>query len=278
MRMIVALVLLASTYAGVLALCVFLVWYRPSYAWLSISAFVALSFSFAARYGNGAKALLRAIGAEVRPEAADSPVRAAVGRLAALAGIPAPDVAIAETDSLNAFAVGLRRGGSTIVVTRGLVHALTAAELEAVLAHELSHLVNRDAAVMTAVSSPRTLGEVVVSGAGEGFGLLWLVGWPLGLVPYLIGTGLTLTVSRAREFAADRGAAVLTGNPAALMSALQKIAGHAAEIPHDDLRAANAFCIVSTEAHRFSFLSDHPPLENRLAALAEIQRELGRAA
>jgi len=275
--MIVALVLLAATYAAVVALCAFLIAYRPSYAWLWIAALVALSFSFAARYGDGAKALLRAVGAEVGPAPADSPVRAAVERLAGLAGIAAPEVAIAETDSLNAFAVGLRRRSSTVVVTRGLIRALTAAELEAVLAHEVSHLVNRDAAVMTAVSSPRTLGEVVVSGAGEGFGLLWLIGWPLGLFPYVVGTGLTLTVSRAREFAADRGAAMLTGAPAALMSALQKIAGHAAEIPHDDLRAANAFCIVSTEAHRFSFLSDHPPLEKRLAALAQIQRELGRA-
>src|SRR5262249_36931420 len=119
--MIVALVLLAATYAGVAAVCAFLVAYRPSYAWLSISAFVALSFSFAARYGDGAKALLRVIGAEVGPAPEDSPVRTAAGRLAALAGTRAPEVAIAETDSLNAFAVGLRRGSSTIVVTRGLL-------------------------------------------------------------------------------------------------------------------------------------------------------------
>jgi heat shock protein HtpX len=84
-------------------------------------------------------------------------------------------------------------------------------------------------------------------------------------------------VSRYREFAADRGSALLTGAPEQLMSALEKLSGHAIEIPHADLRAANAFCIVSTETKRFALFSDHPPLEKRLAALAEIAREIGRA-
>ncbi|MDP9262115.1 MAG: M48 family metalloprotease, partial [Actinomycetota bacterium] len=161
---------------------------------------------------------------------------------------------------------------------RGLMEALTDAELEAVLAHEISHLANRDAAVMTAVSAPRLLGEVVVGGAGEGRGLIWLVAWPLGIVPLALGTALTLMVSRYREFAADRGSALLTGAPEQLMSALEKLSGHAIEIPHADLRAANAFCIVSTETKRFALFSDHPPLEKRLAALAEIARELGKPA
>jgi Zn-dependent protease with chaperone function len=140
-------------------------------------------------------------------------------------------------------------------------------------------IAHRDAAVMTAVAVPRTLGEVIITGPSETWiGLLWLVIWPLGMVPFAIGSVLTLMVSRYREYAADRGSAILTGAPEQLMSALEKVSTHAAEIPHADLRAANAFCIVSTEAQRFALFSDHPPLEKRLAALAEIARELGQAA
>ena len=140
----------------------------------------------------------------------------------------------------------------------------------------MAHLANRDAAVMTAVSAPRVLGEVVVGESTTNLGLLWIVGWPLGLIPLGIGTGLTQTVSRYREFSADRGSAILTGQPEQLMSALVKLSRSAAAIPHGDLRTANAFCIVSTHAHGFSLLSDHPPIEKRLAALAEIAREMGK--
>lgn len=146
------------------------------------------------------------------------------------------------------------------------------------LAHEIAHLVNRDAAVMTAVAAPRMLGQVLIGDAGGTWlGLVWLVIWPLGLPVYAIGSLLTLTVSRYREFAADRGSAILTGAPEQLMSALQKLSLHAVEIPHEDLRAANAFCIVPTEASILALFSDHPPLEKRLAALAAIVRELGKA-
>jgi heat shock protein HtpX len=276
--MAVALVLLAGTYLALVGGCAFLIAYRPQYAVWWLVALIAIGTSLATRYRSGGRAILQALDATLAPPKSESALRGIVERLAALAEVPAPEVAVADTDSMNALAVGLRRRRSTLVVTRGLVEALDDAELEAVLAHEISHLANRDAAVMTAVSAPRTLGEVVVGGAGEGRGLLWLVGWPLGIVPLALGTALTLMVSRYREFAADRGSALLTGAPEQLMSALQKISGHAAEIPHEDLRAANAFCIVSTEATRFALFSDHPPLEQRLDALAEIARELGRPA
>jgi len=220
--------------------------------------------------------VLRALGAEIVPADRDHGVHAVVERLAGLADISRPRIAVAETSAPNALAVGLRQSASTVVVTRGLLDLLGPRELEAVLAHEISHLAHRDAAVMTAVSAPRTVGEVVVGEAGGGRGLLWTIGWPLGLIPLAIGTALTLTVSRYREFSADRGSALLTGEPEQLMSALEKIAGHAAAIPHEDLRVANAFCIVSTEAQRFMLFADHPPLEKRLAALAEIAREMGR--
>jgi heat shock protein HtpX len=275
-RMAIALVLLACTYVGLIVGCALLIAYRSQYAVWWIVALVAIGTSLATRYRSGGRAILDALGATVAPTTRDGTLSGTVERLAVLADVATPEVVIADTDAMNALAVGLRRRRSTLVVTRGLVEALDHAELEAVLAHEISHLANRDAAVMTAVAAPRLLGEVVVGGAGEGRGLIWLVAWPLGIIPLALGTALTLMVSRYREFAADRGSALLTGAPEQLMSALEKLSGHAMEIPHEDLRAANAFCIVSTETKRFDLFSDHPPLQKRLAALAEIARELGR--
>lgn len=274
-RMAIALVLLVASYLAIVALVAFLIAYNPKYWWLWSLAGGAVAIALGNRYRGGGEAILRSLGAEFEPTERDHDVRVTVNRLAALAGIDPPRVAVAETPGPNALAVGLRQRSSTVVVTRGLVELLDPQELEAVIAHEVSHLANRDAAVMTAVSAPRVLGEVVVGESGSTLGMLWLVGWPLGLIPLGLGTGLTLTVSRYREFAADRGSALLTGSPAHLMSALVKLSAHAREIPHADLRTANAFCIVSTEAHVLSLLSDHPPLEKRLAALAEIAREMG---
>lgn len=130
---------------------------------------------------------------------------------------------------------------------------------------------------MTAVAAPRVLAEVMIGGAGSSLiGLVWFLIWPLGIPVYVVGTLLTLTVSRYREFAADRGSAMLTGAPAQLMSALEKLSSHATGVPHEDLRSANAFCIVPTEAALIALFSDHPRLEKRLAALAEIAREMGK--
>jgi heat shock protein HtpX len=155
-----------------------------------------------------------------------------VERLAGLADIPVPDLALVESDAANALAVGLTRRRSVVVVTRGLVDRLEPKELFV---------------------------------------------WPLGLLPLGIGTALTLTVSRYREYAADRGAVLLTGAPEQLMSALRKLAAGATEIPHDDLRAVNAFCIVSTAVRRrFGVLSDHPPLQKRLERLEQMARDLGK--
>ena len=277
-RMAVALVLLGVTYVAIVAAVVglFVVFPRAWPYWLVVA--LAVAFSLVVHYRAAESSLLGAIGATLVPEGEEPGVRGALGKLASLADIPAPRLAMVETDVPNALAVGLSRRKAIVVVTRGLLERLTQHELESVLAHEVAHLANRDAAVMTAVAVPRTLGEVIVGGpGGPGFvGVVWIVIWPLGIFPLGVGTGLTLTVSRYREFAADRGSAILTGAPEQLMSALRKLAGHAAEIPHADMRAANAFCIVSTEAVRFRLFSDHPPLEQRLAALEKIARELGR--
>jgi len=275
--MLLALVLLLATYVGIVAGVGWLISYRPHYTLYWIAVGVGVAASLGARYRSAIGSLLRAVEAreatrDDQPELLDS-----VSRLAGLANIPVPAVYVAPTEAPNAFSVGLRQRASAIVVTRGLLERLDPLEIDAVLAHEIAHLAHRDAAVMTAVAVPRALGEVIITGPSETtVGLLWLVVWPLGIIPFGIGCGLTLTVSRYREYAADRGSALITGAPEQLMSALEKVSAHAAEIPHVDLRAANAFCIVSTEAQRFAILSDHPPLEKRLAALAAISRELGR--
>jgi heat shock protein HtpX len=275
--MVLALLLLLATYAGIVAAVGWLVSYRPHYALYWIAVGVGLSVSIAARYRSAIGSLVRTVGAREATREDHADLLDAVGKLATLAGVPAPRLYVAPTDAPNAFSVGLRQRASAVVVTEGLLQRLDEQEVEAVLAHEIAHIAHRDAAVMTAVAVPRALGEVIITGPAETTpGLLWLVIWPLGLLPFGIGSALTLTVSRYREYAADRGSALLTGAPEQLMSALAKVSAHASEIPHVDLRAANAFCIVSTEAQRFALFADHPPLEKRLAALSQMARELGR--
>jgi heat shock protein HtpX len=197
-----------------------------------------------------------------------------VERLCALADVPRPRLAVVDTDLPNAFAAGRRIESSTLVVTRGLVRELEPAEVEAVLAHELSHLVNRDSAVMTFAAFPSLTLWQGLSGASW---RMWLFGLPFmlaGLVLYAVCTGLMLTISRCREYAADRGAAELTGRPEHLMSALQKIAEGVARIPTADLRDVGRVSAFFTVPTRLP--STHPPLERRLDRLAELARGLGR--
>jgi heat shock protein HtpX len=199
-------------------------------------------------------------------------------RLAALADVPVPRLAVVDTKTPNAFTVGITPGRTVVAVTEGLSHALNDRELEAVLAHELTHIANRDASVMTVVSFPRTLGQTLIGDDSLAVVVLFVV-WPLGLPLWALGTLLTLTVSRYREYAADRGAALLTGAPEQLMSALRKLSDQ--RIPSGDLRLqgpAEAFCIVPVRMPRFELFMDHPPLEKRLAALEDLARTLGKPA
>jgi heat shock protein HtpX len=125
------------------------------------------------------------------------------------------------------------------------------------------------------VAFPRTLGLTLIADEGMAWPVLWLV-WPLGLPLWAIGSLLTLTISRYREYAADRGSALLTGSPEELMSALQKLSDQ--HIPAGDLRleGAEAFCIVPARTRRFELFMDHPPLRKRLAALEQLARSLGK--
>ncbi|WP_433255185.1 zinc metalloprotease HtpX [Streptosporangium sp. CA-135522] len=216
-----------------------------------------------------------------------------VDRLCAMADMPRPRVAIADSDVPNAFATGRNQKHSVVCVTTGLLRRLDRAELEGVLAHELSHVAHRDVAVMTIASF---LG--IVAGLMTRFALYSGLGGrdrddrgglPIGLiimlvsaVVYAISFLLTRALSRYRELAADRAGALLTQRPSLLASALVKISGEMARIPTRDLREAepfNAFFFapaLSGRAGLASLFATHPPLDRRLAQLAEISARLGQ--
>jgi heat shock protein HtpX len=276
-RMLLALALLLLAYGGIVLGVVTLFRSVPSWwpYWMLVA--IGLGASVVAHYRSAESLLLRSVDAKLVPREQKPSLYELLERLAALAEIPAPRLALIETEAANAFAVGLTGKRSVVVVTLGLQRRLSRAELEAVLAHELAHIVNRDSVVMTATSVPRTAGSLLIG--GEGIIVWWLI-WPLGVPLWLLGTLFTLTVSRYREYSADRGSALLTGAPEQLMSALQKLSGDRLRIPHADLRQlapVEALWIIPTQEHRFEFLMDHPPLAKRLARLGALAHELGKA-
>jgi heat shock protein HtpX len=215
----------------------------------------------------------------VSPEEAPE-LHAMVDRLCAMSDLPKPRVAIIPTDVPNAFATGRSPKHSAVAVTRGLWERLEPAEIEGVLAHELSHISNRDVTVMTFASVISNIATFVMwfgGGRNREGPPIWLI----ALIVYFVSYFLILALSRYREFGADRGAALITGAPENLMSALQKIAGDMLRIPQRDLRQVegmNAFFIVPTnwKSSVGQFFLTHPPLEKRLARLAVIAQEMGR--
>ncbi len=245
------------------------------------------------QYFTSDKLALAASGAKtVGPDEAPE-LHAMVGRLCALADLPMPKLAVIDTDVPNAFATGRNPKHAAVAVTRGLWERLEPREVEGVLAHELSHIGNRDVLVMTLASFFAMLAGVLTRfalysgmlGGGRGRDSngppIWLIVLVVSIATYAISFLLIRALSRYREYAADRGAALLTGAPENLMSALQKITGEIARIPQRDLRqveSMNAFFIVPTNirTRAAGLLQTHPPTEKRLAALAEIAREMGR--
>jgi heat shock protein HtpX len=242
------------------------------------------------QYYTSDKIALAASGAKVvqRDEAPE--LHDMVERLCALADLPKPKVAVIDSDVPNAFATGRNPKNSAVAVTTGLWRRLEPREVEGVLAHELSHIANRDVLVMTLASFFAMLAGLLTrwglffgggSDRDRGGAPVWLIVFVVSIVTYILSFVLIRTISRYREYAADRGSALITGAPEYLMSALQKIASGIAQIPQRDLReveAMNAFFIVPTtwkSAFGELFLT-HPPLEKRLAALSEIAREMGR--
>ena len=249
------------------------------------------------QYYTSDKLALAASGARiVTPEQAPQ-LHAMVERLCAMADLPKPKVAVIPTDVPNAFATGRSPKHAAVAVTEGLWQRLEPREIESVLAHELSHVSNRDVLVMTIASFFAMLAAMLTRFGlyagmwGGGFGggnrdnnnqtPVWVIVFLVSILTYAVSFVLIRTISRYREYAADRGSAILTGAPENLMSALQKIAGTIAQIPQRDLREVagmNAFFIVPTNwrMRTAELFMDHPPLEKRLAALEKIAREMGR--
>jgi heat shock protein HtpX len=234
---------------------------------------------------------------EVSPQQAPE-LHAMIDRLCAMANMPKPRVAIAETPVPNAFATGRNPNNAVICVTTGLYDKwkrrdLTDQEFEGVLAHELSHVAHRDVLVITIASFLGILAGLVAR-AAFWFGLggdrrddrdggvpIQLIILLVSMVTYAISFLLTMALSRYRELAADRAGALLTGNPSALASALQKITGEVAKIPTQDLRQASAFnAFYFTPAFNAdtarSLFSSHPSTEKRIEQLAKISQQLGR--
>jgi heat shock protein HtpX len=254
----------------------------------------------AVQYYTSDKLALAASGAKiVSPEEAPD-LHAMVERLCAMADLPKPRIAVVDSPVPNAFATGRNPKHAAVAVTSGIWHRLEPQELEAVLAHELSHIANRDVLIMTVASFFAMLAALITRwglyfGMFGGFGgggnrnsnngnnqvPIWLIVFVVAAVTYAVSFILIRTISRYREYAADRGSALITGAPENLMSALQKIASGITQIPQQDLREVagmNAFFIVPTNwrTQVGELFMDHPPMEKRLAALAAISREMGR--
>ena len=249
------------------------------------------------QYYTSDKLALRASGAKIVSPEEMPQLHAMVERLAAMAELQKPRVAFVDTDVPNAFATGRNQKHAVVAVTRGLWERLDEREIEGVLAHELTHIANRDVLVMTVASFFAMLAALLTrfglyAGMFGGFGggnrdsnnnsvPIWLIVIVVSFVTYILSWVLIRTISRYREYAADRGSALITGAPEYLMSALQKISSQMSRIPQRDLREVqgmNAFFIIPTNVKQAtaSLFMSHPPLEKRLAALAEIAREMGR--
>ena len=212
-----------------------------------------------------------------------------VERLCVQADLPKPRVCVMETQMPNAFAMGRTRKSTTVCATRGILDMLSPAELEGVMAHEITHVINRDVMVMTLASFFASLASMILQfafffgggGDREEEEDIFIVVIASMLV-YAISFFLLRALSRYREFAADRGGAVLTGRPSALASALLKISGTIERAPSQDLRQAeglSAFFIIPARAKKslFNLFADHPPLEQRLAALERLEAQLQSA-
>ncbi|KIZ19326.1 zinc metalloprotease HtpX [Streptomyces natalensis] len=227
---------------------------------------------------------------EVTPEEAPE-LHGAVDRLCALADMPKPRVAIANSDVPNAFATGRNQKNAMVCATTGLLRRLEPEELEGVLAHELSHVAHRDVVVMTIASFLGVLAGIITraalwSGVGrnnrdQNAAIAVLIVTAVSVVVYAISFLLTRLLSRYRELSADRAAAILTGRPSALASALTKVTGQMARIPTEDLRKVepfNAFFFAPAfnQETVSRLLSSHPTLEQRLDQLGRIAAQLGR--
>jgi heat shock protein HtpX len=272
---------------------------------------IAFGLLFCQYYFSDKIAMYAMHAKEVTPEQAPE-LHGVIDRLCALADMPKPRVAIAQTDVPNAFATGRSPKAAVVCATSGLLRRLDEPEIEAVLAHEISHVAHRDVAVMTIASGLGMIAGLltrvmffseIFGGGGRGGGrnnsggqlvLIEMIVMLVSIVVYFVSFLLTMALSRYRELAADRSGAILIGRPSLLASALIKITGEMGRIPTKDLRAAEPFnAFFFAPAIRGQGAQDqgggqsgfsignlfrtHPTLERRLAQLSELEHQLGQA-
>ena len=251
-----------------------------------ITLLVVAAGLLAVQFFASDKIALQAMGAhEVSPQEAPQ-LHAMIERLCVQADLPKPKICVMNTQMPNAFAMGRSQKAATVCATTGILDLLSPAELEGVMAHELTHIINRDVMVMTLAGFFASLASMIVQ-----FGFFFggtdddedgpsvMVIILVSLLVYVISFFLMQALSRYREYAADRGSAIITGRPSALASALMKISGNMQRIPQTDLRAhseLNAFYIFPAGAKQslFNLFATHPPLEKRLAALERLEAQL----
>jgi heat shock protein HtpX len=248
-----------------------------------------------AQYYFSDKLILLAVGAREVSEQQAPQLHDVVSKLAQTTGIPKPKVAMIDTPVPNALATGRDPSHAVVAVTSGIMEQLNPQELEAVLAHELSHVIHRDMRVMAMASFFATVASFIVQsglwgGLYGGYGgrgrsrdnsNAFIVVFLVSAAVWAISFVLIRTLSRYREYAADRGSAVITGQPSTLASALVKISGRMQRIPEQDLRqveAANALMLfpVAHEGSISELFATHPSLEHRLARLREMEAQLAK--
>jgi heat shock protein HtpX len=233
------------------------------------------------------KLVLWSTGARIIEDDEYPELHRSVEKLCKEADLPLPKIAIMQSPVPNAFATGRSPKHAVVACTDSIMRLLTHDELEAVLAHELSHVKNRDILTMTMASFIAMIASMIMQsfffsaifGGRNREGGSWIIVWIVSIIVYAISTLLILALSRYREFAADRGSALITRNPRALISALNKISGRMEVVPVDakaKVEGANAFFIIpALSGNTFmEFLSTHPPLEKRIANLEKVESEL----
>lgn len=279
-RMLVTMLLLFGVYAVLMAV----IFAAGAGA---VTMVVVAGGLLAVQFFASDKIALQSMGAQkVSPQEAPE-LHAMIERLCVQADIPKPTIAIVNTPMPNAFALGRSQKHATVCATTGILQLLSPSELEAVMAHEITHVVNRDVAIMTLASFFASIAAMIVQ-----FGFLFggdrrssndnpsmAMVIMASMAVWIISFFLMQALSRYREFAADRGAAVITGRPSALSSALMKLSGTMERIPQTDMRAhaeMNAFYIVPARVKNslFNLFSTHPPMEKRIAALSKLEAQL----
>jgi len=294
-HMLLTMFLLGLLYAVVIAA---LVLAKVNLVVILVIAFVVLFV----QYYYSDKIALYSMGGKIVTAQQQPQLHAVIDRLVAMANLPKPRVALAQTDIPNAFATGRDQKHAVVCVTTGLLRRLNEPEVEAVLSHELSHVAHRDVAVMTIASFLGIIAGLMTrvfmlmgffggygsnrgrggGGAGGQIALFEMAGLLFSAILYAISFILIRALSRYRELAADRSGAILIGQPALLAEALVKVSGEMSRIPSRDLRAAehfNAFYFAPALAPGMSLsslFSTHPPLQKRLDQLARLDAEMRR--